>query len=341
MEFTAKQIAEIIDGEIVGNPDVSISKVSKIEEGEGGSLTFLANPAYTKYIYTTKASIVITPSDFKTEENIESTIIRVERPDIAFAKLLDVYNNIKLNKTGVSEKASIAKTAKIGENVYIGDYVFIGDNVEIGNNSKIFPNVTICDNVIIGENTILFPNICIYSDNIIGKNCIIHAGTIIGSDGFRFNQQDNFSIKVPQIGNVIIQNDVEIGSNCSIDRATLGSTIIRNGAKIDNLVHIAHNVDIGENTLLAAHVCIAGSVKLGKNIMAGGQVGFSGHIIVADNVKIAAQSGIASSVKEDGALIMGSPAFDAKKYKRASIHFKNINELELRIRKLEQILKEK
>lgn len=341
MEFTAKQIAEIIDGEIVGNPDVSISKVSKIEEGEGGSLTFLANPAYTKYIYTTKASIVITPSDFKTEENIESTIIRVERPDIAFAKLLDVYNNIKLNKTGVSEKASIAKTAKIGKNVYIGDYVFIGDNVEIGNNSKIFPNVTICDNVIIGENTILFPNICIYSDNIIGKNCIIHAGTIIGSDGFRFNQQDNFSIKVPQIGNVIIQNDVEIGSNCSIDRATLGSTIIRNGAKIDNLVHIAHNVDIGENTLLAAHVCIAGSVKLGKNIMAGGQVGFSGHIIVADNVKIAAQSGIASSVKEDGALIMGSPAFDAKKYKRASIHFKNINELELRIRKLEQILKEK
>lgn len=337
MEFSAQQIADLIKGKIEGDPETKISYVSKIEEGKKGTLTFLANPKYTQYIYQTDASIVLVNNDFKPERNISATLIRVENAYSAFAQLLEFYNRIKLNKTGISENAHIPVTAKLGVDVYIGEFAFIGDNAVIGDNAKIYPQVYVGDNVRIGERSTLFAGVKVYSDNIIGNDCIIHAGVVIGSDGFGFApQEDKNYKKVSQIGNVVIEDGVEIGSNTTIDRATLGSTIIRKGAKIDNLVQIAHNVEIGENTVIAAQSGVSGSTKIGRNCMFGGQVGVIGHISIADDVKIAAQSGIGKNILKEGEILQGSPAFEISKYRKAYIHFRNLDEFKNRLDRLEK-----
>jgi UDP-3-O-[3-hydroxymyristoyl] glucosamine N-acyltransferase len=337
MQFSAQQIAGLLGGVIEGNPEVTVSKLSKIEEGVPGSISFLANPVYTHYIYTTNASLVIVNKDFVATGPISSTLIRVESAAAAFAKLLEMYNQVKLNKTGVSKQAYISETATVGTNIYAGEFAVVSDNARIGNNVKIYPQVYIGDNVTIGDNTTLFAGVKVYSDCVIGANCIIHSGTVIGSDGFRFEpQNEEGQRKVPQIGNVIIEEDVEIGANCAIDRATLGSTILRKGVKFDNLVHIAHNVEVGENSYLAACNVVAGSTKIGKNCMFSGQVGIVGHLQIADNTIITAQSGISKSITKPGEVYMGSPAFDANKYRKAYIHFRNLDGLAQRIDKLEK-----
>ncbi len=336
MEFTAQKIAELLKGEVEGNQDVKLNKLSKIEEGEEGSLSFLANPKYKKFIYSTLASAVIVAKTFKPEKPINTTLIKVDDPYTAFAQLLEFYNQIKLNKTGISKMASIADSAKIGIDAYIGDFVSIGENVIIGDNAKIYPQTYIGDNVKVGEHTTLFAGVKIYSECVIGKNCTIHAGVVIGSDGFGFApQSDNNYKKIAQIGNVIIEDNVEIGSNTTIDRATLGSTIIRKGVKLDNLIQIAHNVEIGENTVIASQTGVSGSTKIGKNCMIGGQVGIIGHLIIADEVKIAAQSGLSKNILKKGSIVQGSPAFEVKKYMHSYIHFRNLGNIVERIEKLE------
>jgi len=339
VEFSARQIAGLLKGEIEGNPDVTVNKLSKIEEGVPGSISFLANPLYTQYIYGTQASIVIISQQFELMQPVSATLIRVPSAEVAFQQLLEMYNQVKLNKSGISKQAYISDSAKVGDNIYAGEFAVIGDNVTIGNNVKIYPQVYIGDNSIIGDNTTLFAGVKIYSETVVGKNCIIHSGTIIGSDGFRFNPE-NENKKVPQIGNVIIEDDVEIGANCAIDRATLGSTILRKGVKFDNLIHIAHNVEVGENSYLAAHNVIAGSTKIGKNCMFSGQVGIVGHLKIADNTIITAQSGISKSINKPGEVHMGSPAFDANKYRKAYIHFRNLDALAQRVDSLEKKSKE-
>jgi UDP-3-O-[3-hydroxymyristoyl] glucosamine N-acyltransferase len=337
MQFSAQQIAGILNGTIEGNPEVSVSTLSKIEEGVPGSISFLANPVYTQYIYTTQATLVIVNKDFAATAPIAATLIRVESAAAAFAKLLEMYNQVKLNKTGISKQAYISDSAKVGENIYAGEFAVISDNARIGNNVKIYPQVYVGDNVVIGDNTTVFAGVKIYSDTQIGKNCIIHSGTVIGSDGFRFEpQNEEGSRKVPQIGNVVIEDDVEIGANCAIDRATLGSTILRKGVKFDNLVHIAHNVEVGENSYLAACNVVAGSTRIGKNCMFSGQVGIVGHLQIADNTIITAQSGISKTITKPGGVYMGSPAFDANKYRKAYIHFRNLDSLAQRIDALEK-----
>lgn len=334
MEFTAEQIAGLLNGHIEGNSDVKINKLAKIEEGVEGAISFLANPKYTHYIYTTKASLVIVNKDLALTAPVSATLIRVDSAEAAFAKLLEMYNQVKLNKSGISRHAYISEKARIGNNIYAGEFAVISDNVKIGNNVKIYPQVFIGENVVIGDNTTLFAGVKIYSETQIGKDCIFHAGTVIGSDGFRFDPRNHQ--KVPQIGNVIIEDDVELGANCTIDRATLGSTILRKGVKFDNLVHVAHNVEVGENTYIAANTGIAGSAKIGKNCMISGQVGIIGHITIADNTMITAQSGISKNVTKSGEILMGSPAFDINKYRKAYVHFRNLDSLVERIEKLEK-----
>jgi UDP-3-O-[3-hydroxymyristoyl] glucosamine N-acyltransferase len=336
MEFTAQQIASLLSGTIDGNPDVTISRLSKIEEGGPGSLSFLANPLYTQYIYNTNASIVIVNKSFVAEQPLKSTLIRVESAEMAFAKLLEVYNQIKQNKIGISKQSCIEESAKVGDNAYVGAFAYIGENALIGNNVKIYPQVYIGDNTTIGDNTVIFAGVKIYSDNIIGRNCVIHSGVVLGSDGFRFALQNEGNIKVAQIGNVVIEDDVEIGANCAIDRATLGSTILHQGVKFDNLIHIAHNVEVGENTYIAAANVIAGSTKIGKNCMFSGQVGIVGHLKIADGTVIAAQSGISKSITKGGEGYMGSPAFEVSKYRKSYIHFRNLSDLVERVEKLEK-----
>ncbi len=336
MEFSAKQIAGILNGTIEGNADVAITKLSRIEEGVPGSLSFLANPAYTHHIYTTKATLVIVNKDFVPTAPVGATLIRVDSAGEAFAKLLEMYNQVKLNKTGISKQAYISDAAKVGDNIYAGEFAVVSDGVIIGNNVKIYPQVFIGENAVIGDNTTLFAGVKIYSDTVIGKDCIIHSGTVIGSDGFRFEPQSTGNKKVPQIGNVVIEDDVEIGANCAIDRATIGSTILRKGVKFDNLVHIAHNVEIGEGSYLTACNVVAGSTKIGKNCMFSGQVGIVGHLQIADNTIITAQSGVSKSITKPGQVYMGSPAFDANKYRKAYIHFRNLDELVQRVDKLEK-----
>jgi UDP-3-O-[3-hydroxymyristoyl] glucosamine N-acyltransferase len=341
MKFTAQQLAEALGGTIDGNPEVSVSKLSKIEEGDAESLTFLANPAYTQYIYHSKASIAIVNNDFVPEQPLGLTLIRVENAYIAFATLLEMYNQIKLNKTGISEKAVISATAKIGKDVYIGALAFLGENVVIGNNVKIYPLCYIGDNVQIGDNTTLYASVNIYSDCVVGSNCTLHSGVVLGADGFGFTQQKDLSHKkIAQIGNVIIEDDVEIGANSSIDRATLGSTIIRKGCKLDDMIMIAHNVEVGEYSLIVSQTGIAGSTKIGRNCVIGGQVGIVGHISIADNVKIQAQSGIPASITQEGAIVQGAPAFNIKEYLRSYVHFKNLPKITSRIDELEKELKE-
>ncbi len=338
MKFTAAQIAVILEGEVEGNPEIEVSKLSKIEEGGPESLSFLANPKYTQFIYTTKASIVIVNKIFKAEKEINSTLIRVEDAYKSFSKLLEYYNQVKMNKTGIESPVFISKSAIYGENIYIGAFAYLGENIKIGNNTKIYPNVYIGDNVTIGDNVILFSGAKIYSDTIIGDNCVIHSSAILGADGFGFapNEKGEF-IKVPQTGNVIIEDNVDVGAATSIDRATLGSTIIRKGVKLDNHIQIAHNVEIGKNTVIAAQTGIAGSTKIGENCMIGGQVGIVGHITIGNNVKIQAQSGIGRNVK-DNEILQGSPALPYSDYNKSYVHFKNLPKTMNRINILEKTI---
>lgn len=340
MEFSAQQLADLLQGTIEGDAQVKVNALSKIEEGIAGSVSFLANPLYTQYIYNTKASLVIVNADLELTAPVSATLLRVASAEQAFAKLLEMYNQIKLNKTGIAPQAYISDKAKIGENIYAGPFAVISDGAKIGNNVKIYPQVFIGDNVVIGDNTTLFAGVKIYSDCVVGKDCIIHSGTVIGSDGFRFNPQNEGNKKIPQIGNVIIEDDVEIGANCAIDRATLGSTILRKGVKFDNFVHIAHNVEVGENCYFAAHTVVAGSTKIGKNCMTSGQVGIVGHLQIADGTIVTAQSGISKSITKSGEVLMGSPAFDANKYRKAFVHFRNLDAMAQRISALEKQLKE-
>lgn len=340
MKFTAKQIAEILNGTIEGNPDVTVNNLSKIEEGKEGTLSFLANPKYSRFLYKTKASIVIVNSDFIPEKEITSTLIKVENAYSAFASLLEMYNEVKLNKSGISEQAFISESAKIGKNIYLGDFAYLGDSVEIGDNVKIYPHAFIGNNAKIGANTTVFAGAKIYSDCIIGNDCTIHAGVVIGGDGFGFAPQtDNNYKKVAQIGNVVIEDFVEIGANTTIDRATMGSTIIHKGVKLDNLIQIAHNVEIGENTVIAALTGVSGSSKIGKNCMIGGQVGVAGHIEIADEVKIGAQSGVSTSIRKKGAIILGAPAFDISKSRKSIIHYRNFDNIVKRLEDLENKMK--
>ena len=328
MKFTAKQIAEILNGYVEGNSDVSINDIAKIEEGKEGALSFLANPKYSEYLYITKASAVIINKDFELKQKVSLSLIRVDDAYQAFATLLEFYQQYKKNKTGVSEKSVIEESAIIGEDAYIGSNAYIGENVVLGTNIKVYPNSYIGDGVKIGNNTTIHPGVNIYNDCIIGANCIIHAGTTIGSDGFGFAPQDGKEYKkIPQIGNVIIKDDVEIGANCSIDRATMGSTIINRGVKLDNLVQVAHNVEIGEHTVIAAQAGVSGSTKIGAFCMIGGQVGFSGHIEIADHVKIGAQSGLLKSIKKEGSVMQGSPAIGLKEFYKSQVVYTKLPEM--------------
>jgi len=338
MEFSAQQIAQMLHGVVEGNPDATVSRLSKIEEGVPGSLSFLANPLYAPYIYTTRATIVIVNADFKPEHSLVCTLIRVENAYTAFASLLEMYNKIKLDKKGISSLAFIAPSATIGENVYIGEFAVIADNVKVGANTKLYPHCYLGDNVVVGEDTTLFSGVKVYSDNEIGNHCTLHSGVVIGADGFGFApQSDHHYAKVAQIGNVVIEDYVEIGSNTTIDRATLGSTIIRKGVKLDNLIQIAHNVEIGENTVIASQSGVAGSTKLGKNMMVGGQVGIIGHLKIADGVKIAAQSGIGQDIENENEIVQGSPAFNVSEYRRTYVHFRNLSKI---VKRLDAVEKE-
>ncbi len=336
MKFTAQQIADVLEGTVDGNPDIEVSKLSKIEEGTSGALTFLANPKYTPYIYTTEASVAIVNNTFEPENPVKATLIKVEDAYKSFSKLLEYYNQVKLNKSGVEQPSYIAQSSKYGDNVYIGAFSYIGNNVIIGDNVKIFPNTFIGDNTSIGDNTVVFAGAKIYSETVIGSFCVINSGAIIGADGFGFapNETGEYQ-KVPQIGNVILEDFVDIGATTTIDRATLGSTIIRKGVKLDNQIQIAHNVEIGRNTVIAAQTGIAGSTKIGENCQIGGQVGIVGHISIGNNVKIQAQSGIGRNVK-DNEVLQGSPALAYGDYNKSYVHFKNLPRIVKQINDLEK-----
>ncbi|MEM9076229.1 MAG: UDP-3-O-(3-hydroxymyristoyl)glucosamine N-acyltransferase [Bacteroidota bacterium] len=336
MKFTATQIAGILEGEVEGNPQIAVHKLSKIEEGETGSLTFLANPKYTSYIYSTKASITIVNKDFIPEQELSTTLIKVDDAYKSFSKLLEYYNQVKSNKVGIEQPSFISETAKYGEGFYLGAFSYLGDNVNIGDNVKIYPNVYIGENVTIGDNVLIFAGAKIYSESVIGNNCVIHSGVIIGADGFGFtpNEKGEYS-KVPQTGNVILEDNVDVGAGTTIDRATLGSTILRKGVKLDNQIQIAHNVEIGEHTAIAAQTGIAGSTKIGKYCLIGGQVGIVGHITIGDKVRIQAQSGIGRNVK-DGEVLQGSPALNYGDYNKSYVHFKNLPKLVNKINEIEK-----
>lgn len=336
MKFTAQQIAGILEGDVIGNPDAEVSTLSKIEEGSNGSLTFLANPKYTPFIYTTKASVTIVNKSFKPDNHLETTLIKVEDAYLAFSKILEYYNLVKLNKVGLEQPSFISESSKLGDDLYIGAFSYIADNVVIGDNVKIFPNVYIGDNVTLGDNTIVFAGAKIYSETIIGKNCVINSGAIIGADGFGFAPNENGGYnKIPQTGNVIIEDYVDIGAATTIDRATMGSTIIRSGVKLDNQIQIAHNVEIGKNTVIAAQTGIAGSTKIGEHCQIGGQVGIAGHITIGNNVRIQAQSGIARNIK-DNEMLQGSPAITLSDYNKSYVHFKNLPKIVKDINDLEK-----
>jgi UDP-3-O-[3-hydroxymyristoyl] glucosamine N-acyltransferase len=340
MKFTAQQIADSLEGTVDGNPLVEVDNFSKIEEGKPGTLSFLANPKYTNYIYSTKASIVIVNNDFKPEDEINATLIRVENAYAAFASLLELYQQTKSARKGVSDKASIHPDATIGNNVYIGEFVSIGANSVIEDRCKIYPNTTIGENCKIGSDGIIYSGVNVYDDCIIGNECTLHSGVVVGADGFGFApQDDNNYRKVPQIGNVVLEDRVEIGANTTIDRATIGSTVIKRGAKIDNLIQIAHNVVVGENTVIAAQTGISGSTRIGKNCMIGGQVGIIGHLEIADGVMIAAQSGIGKSITQEKSVHEGSPAFAYRDFQRSYIHFRRFNDIVKRINDIEFRLK--
>tara|TARA_B100000963_G_scaffold96942_1_gene83698 strand:- start:9 stop:1016 length:1008 start_codon:yes stop_codon:yes gene_type:complete len=333
MNFTAGQIADQLNGTIVGDRDVDIRMISKIEEGEKGSLTFLANPKYTEYIYSTNASATIVSNDFEPTEKISTTLIKVKDPYSSFTNILELFNKQKIKKTGISSKSEVHESSSIPNSTYIGSFTTIGKNSVIGENCILEDQVFIGENVKIGKDCKVYPGTKILNDTIIGNNCIIHSSCSIGSDGFGFAPNDDGTYKkIPQTGNVVIGDNVEIGSNSTIDRATIGSTIINDGVKLDNQIQIAHNVEIGENTAIAAQSGIAGSTKIGKNCMIGGQVGIIGHLKIGDNVKIQAQAGVTSDV-DDNSRITGTPAISYMNFNKSYVHFKNLPEIVKKIDK--------
>lgn len=338
MKFTAEQIAAILEGEVIGNPNAIVYKLAKIEEGTNGSLTFLSNPKYQNFIYTTLASVTIVNKTFESDQPITTTLIKVEDAYKSFSKLLEYYNQVKLMKSGIEQPSVISENVSYGENLYLGSFCYIGKNVKIGDNVKIYPNSFIGDNVVIGDNCVFFAGVRIYSETEIGKNCTVHSGSIIGSDGFGFAPlEDGTFSKIPQIGNVILEDNVDVGSCTTIDRATLGSTIIRKGVKLDNQIQVAHNVEIGENTVIASQTGIAGSSKIGKNCMIGGQVGIAGHLIIGNNVRIQAQSGVGRNVK-DNEILQGSPTFGYSDFSKSYVHFKNLPKIVSELEALKKLV---
>jgi UDP-3-O-[3-hydroxymyristoyl] glucosamine N-acyltransferase len=342
MKFPAAQIALLINGKVEGDPKVAVGSFGKIEEAQPGQLTFFANPKYEDYLYSTKASIIIINEAYELKEAVPATLIRVPDAYTAFATLLSKYQEIVQQQlTGIQEPSYISKTAKHGENVFIGAFAYIGENVTIGDNTKIYPNAFIGDNVLIGNNCILHAGVKIYHDCKIGSQVIIHAGTVIGSDGFGFAPQADGTLKkVPQIGNVVVEDQVEIGANATIDRATMGSTLIKSGAKLDNLIQIAHNVEVGNYTVIAAQAGVSGSTKIGNGVMIGGQAGIVGHIQIADGSKINAQAGLGKSLKTPGSAVTGSPAYEYNQAIRSQAIARNLPEMEKRIKELEELIKQ-
>jgi UDP-3-O-[3-hydroxymyristoyl] glucosamine N-acyltransferase len=340
MQFTAQQIALIVSGTIEGNPDTTVSSFGKIEEATAGQLSFLANPKYNDYLYTTKASLIIVSESLQLQKNVTATLVRVKDAYTAFATLLTTYQNLKAQqKKGIETPSYIASSATLGTDVYIGAFAYIGEKVNIGNNTKIFPGAYIAENVRIGNNSTIHAGVKIYEDCVIGDDVIIHAGTVIGSDGFGFAPQPDGSYqKVPQIGNVLIEDQVEIGANTTIDRATMGSTIIKKGVKLDNLIQIAHNVEIGSQTVIAAQTGISGSTKLGQKIMIGGQAGIAGHLTIANGVKIAGGAGVTKNLDGEGKSYAGFPAEDAKQSLKTQVYTRQLPELEKRVKELEKLV---
>ena len=341
MNFTAAVIAEFLKGRVEGDPQAGVSDVSKIEQGRPGTLSFLANPKYEHYIYKTESTIVIVNEDFKAREEVKATLVRVNNAYESFAQLLRLYEQSKPKKSGISKLASIDESAILGKDLYMGEFTVIHENVKISDEARIYPQVYIGDNVTIGEGTLIHPGVRIYEGSEIGAFCVIHSGVVIGGDGFGFapNQDNNYE-KVPQVGKVIIEDHVEIGANTTIDRATMGATIIHKGVKLDNLIMIAHNVEVGENTVMEAQTGVSGSTRIGKNCMFGGQVGIVGHISIADGVKIGAQSGIQKSIKKENHAVQGSPVLDFSYWQRCYVVFKNLPELRNQVTELEQKVSE-
>jgi len=337
MEFNAAAIAGFLKGEIIGDPETKVNTVAKIEEGHPGALSFLANPKYEHFLYTTKSSIVLVNKSLVPSASVSATLIKVENAYEAFASLLQLVDQARPRKQGVHPTAVIEPSATIGRDVYIGPYAYIGENCHIGDDCSIYPHVFIGDNSKAGNKCTLYPGVKIYHDCILGNNCVIHAGSVIGSDGFGFAPQSETEfMKIPQIGNVVIEDNVEIGANVAIDRATMGSTLIRKGVKLDNLIQIGHNVEIGENTVMAGQTGVAGSAKIGRNCMFGGQVGISGHLKIADGTKIGAQSGIPGDIKKENTILLGYPAIDYKNFYRSSVVFRQLPELKRKIEELEK-----
>ena len=341
MEFSAQQIAEFLKGEVVGNKDIKVSDFAKIEEGRSGTLTFLANPKYTHYIYETHADIVIVNKTFEPERAISATLIKVDDAYQSIAQLFTLVNNLKPRKTGISAKADIAQSASIGKDIFVGAFVSIGENCKIGNNVTIHPNTQIGDNVSVGDGSIIYSNVSIYSDCVVGKNNIIHSGAVIGADGFGFApDEEGHYHKIPQIGNVVLGDDVEIGANTTIDRATMGATHISDGVKIDNLVQVAHNVEVGEYTAIAAQTGIAGSTKVGRRCIFGGQVGITGHISIADGTILGAQTGVSGNINEGGKVWAGSPVLPIDTFRRASVLIRKLPDIVHTVYDLEKKLQE-
>lgn len=343
MEFTVEQIAQMLKGEIKGDKSLKVSQLAKIEEGQTGCISFLANPKYEQYLYSTMSSAVIVDKTFQPKKEYSTTLILVENAYAAFTLLLQEYQRLlSQNKKGIEQPSFISHSAQIGVDVYIGAFAYIGDNCKIGDNSKIYPNVSISESCIIGKNCTIYSGVNIYNHTIIGDNCIIHSNAVIGSDGFGFAPQaDGTFATIPQLGNVILENNVSVGANTTIDRATMGSTILREGVKLDNLVQIAHNVEIGKNTVIASQSGVAGSGKVGANCMIGGQVAIVGHISVADNTIVTGRTGVTKSVKQSGRTIGGLPAMDNSDLLKSQVIFKNLPKLEQRIRVVEEQLKER
>ncbi|HEY8959873.1 UDP-3-O-(3-hydroxymyristoyl)glucosamine N-acyltransferase [Chitinophaga sp.] len=341
MQFSALQLATMLDGKLEGNPDVKVSNIAKIEEAGEGMLSFIANPKYEEFIYTTNASILIVNESLVIERPIKSTLIRVKDAYSSFALLLEQYRYLTGNKSGIQQPSYIPTSVKMGENVFVGAFAYLGENVVLGNNVKIYPGVYLGDNVIVNNDSILYPGVKVYDNCIVGSRVMLHAGCVIGGDGFGFAPQPDGSYKkVPQIGNVVIHDDVEIGANTTIDRATMGSTVIRKGVKLDNLIQVAHNVDIGINTVIAAQTGVSGSTKIGQNCVIGGQVGMVGHIHIADNTKINAQSGLSKSITVPNTSLTGSPAYDYKSSLKSQAIFRNLPDLEKRVKELEEMVKQ-
>jgi UDP-3-O-[3-hydroxymyristoyl] glucosamine N-acyltransferase len=342
MKFTAGQIASILNGKIEGDENAVVNCFSKIEEGKPGSLSFLANPKYTHYIYETEASVVLINNDFVPQKKVKATLIRVEDAYKSIAVLLDIYNKMIEKPVGIEKQSFVHKKAFLGKDVYVGAFSYVGKDSKIGNNVQIYPGCYVGNNVSIGDNSILFPGVKVYYNTVIGKNCTLHAGCVIGADGFGFapNNGDTF-LKIAQIGNVILEDNVELGALVTIDRATMGSTIIRAGVKLDNHNHVAHNVEIGKNTVIAAQSGIAGTTKVGENCMIGGQVGISPHITIANGTKISSQSGISNNVLKEDSILMGAPAYDLRAYHKSYIHFKNLDDIVKRLESIEKKLSDK